>query len=114
LWNPAGRWKVGDHVIVAVRFFEEGRTRYEPFVGEVVAVESEQVTVQIDALGEARAYSTRARYSSDDLHKWRQLVENLVEARRTGSDVEAQVEFVILKHGERVVSQLLEVPFKSF
>ena len=108
LWDPAGTWEVGDHVIVAVGFPEGDRRRYEPFVGEVVAFEPQQVKVQIDALGEARAYSTQARYSSDDLHKWRRFVEDLVEARRTGPDVKARVEFVILKHGERVVSQLLD------
>ena len=107
LWDPASTWEVGDHVIVAVGFSERGRTRHEPFVGEVVAIETQQVRVQIDALGEARTYSTQVCYSSDDLHKWRRFVENLVEARRTDPDVEVQVEFVILKHGERVVSQLL-------
>ena len=108
LWDPAGEWKEGDHVVVAVGFSVGNDTYYEPYVGEIVAVESEQVKVQIDALGEARAYFTRARYGSDDLHKWRRLVEDLVEARRTDPDVEARVEFIILKHGERVISQLLD------
>lgn len=108
LWDPAGVWQAGDHAIVAVGFPGEGRTRYEPFVGEVSAVESDQVKMQIDALGEARTYSTRARFRKDDLQKWRQFVEDLVESRRGVRDVETQVEFVILKHGERVVSQLLD------
>jgi len=42
------------------------------------------------------------------LRKWRQLVEELVAARRGTKDAETQVEYVILEHGERVVSQLLD------
>jgi hypothetical protein len=36
------------------------------------------------------------------------LVEELVQARRESKDIEAQIEYVILQHGERVVSQLLD------
>ena len=108
LWNPAGKWKAGDHAIVAVAFQKGSDRWYEPLVGEVVNVEAHTVTVQIDALGEPRSYSTRARYSPDDLQKWHRLVEDLVEARREARDVEAQVEYVTLRHGERVVSQLLD------
>jgi hypothetical protein len=108
LWDPGGKWREGDHAIVAVGFREGGSTRHEPFVGEVVQVETDTVTVQIDALQESRSYSTRARYGEDDLQKWRGLVERLLEARRGAQDVETQVEYVILEHGERVVSQLLD------
>jgi len=108
LWDPAKEWNEGDHAIVAVRFRKGDQKWFEPFVGEVTDVESHKVTVQIDALEASKAYSTQARYSEDDLQKWRQLVENLVAARRGTRDVKTQVEYVLLKHGERVVSQLLE------
>jgi len=108
LWDPAGEWSEGDHAIVAVDFWEGGRKWYEPFVGEVIKIETDKVRVQIDALGESRSYSTQARYSADDLQKWRRLVEELVKARRGTKDVKTQVEYVILEHGERVLSQLLD------
>jgi len=108
LWDPAGEWREGDHVIVAVGFSKSGRTLYEPFVGEVTVVERERVEVQIDALGESRSYSMRAKYGADDLQKWRRLVEELVKARRGTKDVKTQIEYVILEHGERVISQLLD------
>ncbi len=108
LWDPAGVWKPGDHVIVAVARYEGTRRRHEPFVGEITVVETERVQVRIDALGESIAYYTRARYGEDDLKKWRRLVEELVEARRDSTDIATQVEYVILEHGERVISQLLD------
>jgi len=108
LWDPAGEWEEGDHAIVAVHFREDDHKWFEPFVGEITRVEAGKVRMQVDALGEPRSYSTRARYSPDDLQKWRQLVEELVAARRGTKDVETQVEYVILEHGERVVSQLLD------
>lgn len=107
LWDPAGKWKIGDHAIVAVTFQKGSDRWYEPFVGEVVNVEVNRVTVQIDALGQPKTYSTQAGHP-DDLHKWRRLVEELVKARRGAQDLEAQIEYVILQHGERVVSQLLD------
>jgi len=106
LWDPAGEWKEGDHAIVAVYFREDDHKWFEPFVGEVTRVEADKVRMQVDALGEPRSYSTRA--SPDDLLKWRQFVEELVAARRGTKDVETQTEYVILEHGERVVSQLLD------
>ncbi|MCK4314689.1 MAG: hypothetical protein KAX24_02850, partial [Anaerolineae bacterium] len=108
LWNPAGEWKEGDHVIVAVAFYERSSTRHRPFVGEVIKIGADKVAVRIDALGESRSYYTRAKYSADDLHKWRRLVEERVAARRGTKDVETQIEYVLLEHGERVVSQLLD------
>lgn len=107
LWDPAKEWSLGDHAIVAVDFQEGTHRWYEPFVGEVIKIEADKVTVQIDALGEPSAYSTQAKHRGD-LQKWRQFVENLVAARRGTKDIETQVEYVILEYGEHVVSQLLD------
>jgi hypothetical protein len=105
LWDPAADWEVGNHAIVAVGFAVEGRTVHEPFVGEVINVEAARVTVQIDALGTPKTYVTSAE--ADDLRKWRRFVENLVAVRRRAEDLGGQVEYVLLEHGERVISQLL-------
>jgi hypothetical protein len=75
----------------------------------VTKIEADKVTVQIDALGKSRSYYTRAKYSPDDPQKWHRFVEDLVEARRGTRDVKTQVEYVVLEHGERVISQLLDV-----
>jgi hypothetical protein len=106
LWDPAGRWQRGNHVIVAVSFSTGGQTIHEPFVGEIIEIESGKAAVNIDALGESRIYSTQA--DEEKLLRWRQFVEHLVNARRGASDVETQIEYVILEHGERVISQLLD------
>ena len=106
LWDPAGKWKVGDHAIVAVGFTRGDHTIHEPYVAEVVAVGVRKVRVQVDALGESKTFLTSA--GDEDRQKWRQLVQDLVEARRGTRDVDTQVEYVFLEHGERVVSQILE------
>ncbi|RMD65814.1 hypothetical protein D6833_02355 [Candidatus Parcubacteria bacterium] len=108
LWDPTKEWEVGDYVVVAVMSVEGGRGRHKPYVGEVIEVGSETVRVQIDALGESRAYSTRAKYSNDDLYKWREFVRRLVEDQAEPQNIGGQVDQVIWKHGERVISQLLD------
>jgi hypothetical protein len=69
-------------------------------------VESGRVTVRIDALGDSKTYSTVA--DPHRLRKWRRFVEDIVAARRDTKDIESHTEYVILEHGEKVVSQLLE------
>jgi hypothetical protein len=106
LWDPSGEWEAGDHAIVAVGFTREGRTEHEPFVAEVTQVQRDTVTVQIDALDDSRQFTTTG--SPDTLAHYRRFVENLVEARRGTGDVETQTGYVLLEHGEWVISQLLE------
>jgi len=108
LWDPAGNWAVGDHVVVAVGFTKDEVRFHEPFVGEIVAIEAGKVTVRVDALEKSVDYYTRAKYSDEDLQLWRRFVEALVEARRGTRDVESQVEYVLLEHSQRVASRLLD------
>ena len=107
LWDPAGEWAVGDRVIVAVSFLQEGSTTHEPFVGEITAIKAGTVTVRIDALGESRTYVTYAE-DAVQLQRWRKTVEDLVRSRQGAKDVESQVEYVLFNHGERIVSRLLD------
>jgi hypothetical protein len=108
LWDPANSWAAGDHAIVAALQFGAGEKWYEPFVGEVVEAGAKKVTIHIDALGESRTYWTRAQYGPDDLEKWRRKVEDIVAKKREAKDVPSQIEYVILEHGERVATQLLQ------
>jgi hypothetical protein len=106
LWDPGAQWEIGDHAIVAVGFLEEGSTVHKPFVGEITQIKEGTASVRIDALEETRKYNTQE--SADTLEKWRRFVQGLVEARRGARDIETQTEYVILEHGKRVISQLLE------
>ena len=108
LWDPETAWKPGDHVIVAVGLEEQGRAWNAPFVAEITeVVRGIRVRVQIDALGISKSYSVNPKYR-EQYQRWRGLVEGLVADRRGTKDVETQIEYVILEHGERVVGQLLE------
>lgn len=108
LWDPAKAWAEGDHAIVTAIQFGTGEKWYEPFVGEVVEVEANRVTIHIDALNEERTYWTQARHRPDDLERWRRKVEEIVARKRAGKDLASQIQYVILEHGERVATQLLE------
>jgi hypothetical protein len=108
LWDPAKEWEEGDHSIVTVTQFSGQKRWHEPFVGEVVEVESGKVTIHVDALDEKRTYLTKTRYAPDDLVKWRKNVEEIVAKKRAADDMPSQIEYVILEHGERVATQLLE------
>jgi hypothetical protein len=108
LWDPAKTWAEGDHAIVTAIHFSGPEKWYEPFVGEVVQVEPGKVTIHIDALEQQRAYLTAVRYTPDDLRRWRKKVEEIVAKKRAAADMPSRIEYVILEHGERVASQLLE------
>lgn len=111
LWDPTREWKVGDHTIVAVRVYSSERN-HELHVGEVLAIEGSNVRVQIDALGQNKLYSTTPIKSPQDLTKWRQFVETLVAdlmaARNEAADPEADLELILLEHGDHIGSQLLD------
>jgi len=104
LWDPAGEWKVGDHVIVA-RLVRKGV--YEPFVGEIVVVEPRQVRLQLDGVKEQAIY-LRAAPGSGRARQWHAKVRKVVAEKRRASTLEEQVEAILLTHGERVISQLLD------
>ena len=105
LWDPEGVWKVGDRVIVAVSVLVATGYIHVPYVGEVVNVYDDRVRIQIDALNDRRDYSTVE--SPAKLQKWREFVENLVATRQGTQDEKTRVEYVLLRFGERLVTQVL-------
>lgn len=111
LWDPTREWKVGDHAIVAVRLYNSERN-YELHVGEVLAIEGSNVRVRLSALGQNRLYGTTPIKSPQDLIKWRQFVEtlaaDLMAARNEAADPEADLELILLEHGDHISSQLLD------
>jgi len=104
LWDPAGEWNVGDHVIVA-RLVRRGV--HEAFVGEVIEAGSFQgVKIQLDGIEEPATYQ-RAAPGSDNARRWHAKVREVVAEKRKSPDLEEQVEAILLARGERVASQLL-------
>jgi len=105
LWDPAGEWKEGDHVIVARRI---PKTQvFEALVGEITAVEPQRVKVFLDGIGQPVTYQ-RAAPGSENARKWHAKVREVVAAKQRAPELEEQAEAVLLTHGERVVSQLLD------
>ena len=104
LWDPAGEWKVGDHVIMARR---EEKEKFEAFVGEIVGVENGEVKVQLDGIDQPVIY-LRAPPGSKNARKWHATVRKVVTAKQRSPELEDRAEEVLLTHGERVVSQLLD------
>lgn len=104
LWDPAAKWQVGDHAIFT-RFMRIGE--YEVHVGEVTHVEPSIVHVFIPSIGRSAMYN-RARPGSEDALKWHALVRRIVEAKRLAVEEGQQIDRIILEHGERIGSQLLD------
>ncbi len=106
LWDPAGEWAEGDRVIVAV--WDHGLRRHVPAVGEVIRVEGNTVTLRTASGWRETPTFTRAQPESPQAHKWRDIVAGLVQQAQESRDPDRLTEAILLKHGERVISQLLE------
>lgn len=104
LWDPAGEWKEGDHVI-GTHFLTKGV--YEVVIGEVIAVGAAKVRVQTERVEKPVTYE-RADPGSRTAEKWRDHVQKEVAKKRKASTVEDRAEAVLLTHGRRAGSQLLE------
>ena len=102
LWDPAGKWEVGDHAIVAVRL---SRDRFEPYVGEVAGVDGDRVHILIAGSGQSKTYF-RARPGSQEAHTWHLLVKDIVEAKASAQEEREQIDGVILTQGEHIISEL--------
>ncbi|MGQ9584125.1 MAG: hypothetical protein ACUVXG_01835 [Anaerolineae bacterium] len=111
LWDPAAEWKVGDRVVAARRVGQ----RHETCVGEIIGhttVQREGRTIpalvlQLDGQPQPRKYELAAP-GSEDAEKWYRKVREVVEGQRASADTEQQAQAILLQHGERIVSQLLE------
>ncbi|GIK37996.1 MAG: hypothetical protein BroJett011_18290 [Chloroflexota bacterium] len=104
LWDPAGEWQIGDHVIVARPL---RRDVYQAFGGEVIAIGLEDVKIVLDSIQTIVTYE-RAAPDSDQAREWRDTVREAVMAQGQTSELEGQIESILLQHGQRVTSQLLD------
>jgi hypothetical protein len=103
LWDPAGQWQKGDHIVVARMVRKDV---YEPFFGEIVAVESHQVRLVLDGVTQPAIYQ-RAAPDSDKARKWHAKVKEVVAEKQKASSLEERTGAILLEHGDRVAGQLL-------
>jgi len=105
LWDPAGEWQEGDHVIVARRI---PKTQvFEALIGEITAVEPERVRMFLDSIDQLVTYQ-RAAPGSKEARKWHAKVREVGAEKRRAVEPEERAEAILLTHGDRVVSQLLD------
>lgn len=112
LWDPAGEWQVGDHVIV----LRKVNGRLVAYIGEVQAVDLSTQRVDV-FLPEENHLNSYGLMSADDSRR-QQIIANVQQAiahkrehlsdQHTVADQEELVEIVMLTHGERVVGLLLQ------
>ncbi|MCA9994508.1 MAG: hypothetical protein KDE56_02100 [Anaerolineales bacterium] len=112
LWDPAGAWQVGDHVIV----LRKVNGRYVAYIGEVQAVDLGRPRIDV-FLPEVNRLIPYEPMPADDSRR-QQIIANVQEAiahkreqlsgQHTIADQEELVEIVMLEHGERVVGLLLQ------
>ena len=111
LWDPAAEWKVGDRVVYAalmpVGLTGGARSVYQPLIGEVVEVSPDVVRARLDQRSRA-GILRRCEPGSENAEKWYRKVREVVEGQRASADTEQQAQAILLQHGERIVSQLLE------
>ena len=108
LWDFEASWRPGDHAIVAVNEEGPGRGRLRPYIGEVIdVVEHIRVVVQIDALGECRKLTIDPKHRHS-FEQWRRNLESMVQDWRSSQQVDETAKYVLVQHGERVASQLLD------
>lgn len=115
LWDPAAQWKAGDRVVVARRARTGRKDWHEARVGEVVGRSTVPregrdiavVKILLDGESEPAKYEL-APPGSEEAEKWYRTVRRVVEGRRAAKEPEERAQGILLQHGERVVSQLLE------
>ena len=106
LWDPAGKWEEGDQTIVRTWSYKE--SRHEAMIGEITDMDSSFAYIAVDDSYQPVRKFKRAAAGSSEAIAWHQTVQRAVEAMQRGTSQEEQVELVILEHGERVASQLLD------
>lgn len=110
LWDPAKEWQMGDIVLVAT--MRKNRLEREAFLGEIIIAAYEKdnekrARIRIEELGEEKDFILAAPGSSRALN-WHDEVRKTVEKKLESGSINQQAEGVLLKHGERILSQLTE------
>lgn len=104
LWDPAGKWSVGDGVVV-VRNNDE-TDQYETYVGYITSLEPQLANIEINH--EEIAFM-RAEPGSNKAQKWHALVREVVAQKIKSAEIDDQVTAVLAQFGDRIISRLVEV-----
>lgn len=102
LWDPAGEWKEGDHAYVCTWSRLRGD---EVKVGEVTSMDDQHVFIVVE--DDLKKFC-RAGPHSPNAVKWHQTVVRAIEELKRGTTESDRIEHTVLKHGERIMSPLLD------
>lgn len=105
LWDPAGEWKEGDQAIIWTWSFKARQD--EVMVGEITHADPRRAYITVNDSYQPERKFRRATPGSQDAITWHQTVQKAVEEMQRGPSQEEQVRLVILEHGQRIVSRLL-------
>lgn len=102
LWDPAGKWVVGDQVIVARSV---GKHMFAAAYARIERVQADSVVVYVEAARVNATYETAASGSAN-AKKWYAKVREVAAQMRAGESVEDRAEALLLEHGGRVFGAL--------
>lgn len=108
LWNPARdvEWETGDQTYIWTWSFKHKRDEVK--IGEIVEIDHEYAYILVEDVSRNLRKLERADPGSTDAKRWHRRVQEAIEALEEGTSEEDQVERVVLKHGQRTMSQLLD------
>jgi hypothetical protein len=112
LWDPACEWQVGDVVLVA--HDRSGNLKHEAFLGEIIFLDQELADIKIEELQSIKTYTRtlpgtkNAKKHGSAIETWRKTLRDSVENKLQSGNLNEQIEGVLLKHGERILSRLAE------
>ncbi len=104
LWDPAGKWDIGDGVIVVRRI--PPSDDYNAFVGEVIVQEVDMIKIHLD-IGDV--WFQRAKPGTENALKWHNIVREIVSQKMRSAELDDRVTGVMAQFGDRIVSRISEV-----
>lgn len=105
LWDPAGEWQAGDHVVIWTWGYAHRANEVK--IGEVIDQDQQYVYAWVEDSARQKRTLTRAKSGSKEANLWRKKVEEAVARLRRAQTVDEWTELIALEHGDRVASQLL-------
>ncbi len=106
LWDPAGKWLAGDHVVIWT--WSYARRANEVKIGEVIDQDQHYVYAWVEDSARQKRTLTRAKSGSKEANLWRKKVEEAVARLRRAQTLDEWTELIALEHGDRVASQILD------
>jgi hypothetical protein len=105
LWDPAGEWQAGDHVVIWT--WSYAHRVNEVKIGEVIDQDQQYVYAWVEDSARQKRKLTRAKSGSKEANLWHKKVEEAVARLRRAQTMDEWTELIALEHGDRVAGQLL-------